>query len=180
MQYRLDFLIDGIGSLWWLIWTLVPLFMIQGGLQLEAYLRSGTSKAWVQMLAWFIFFGSFLVEPVNQLWDSKGSGKEIHRLAEKLKLENGAIRFTSNDLTNECQVLAYLSGSSYYEPLPLHMPPAQQLKLMQDMGVAHFLFFYRSEEEKVRFLQDLPESASPDVREMGGNCMLVRLYFPSK
>jgi ABC-2 type transport system permease protein len=31
MQYRINFLIDGVMSLWWMIWTLVPLWIVFGG-----------------------------------------------------------------------------------------------------------------------------------------------------
>ena len=33
MQYRINFLIDGVMSLWWMIWTLVPLWIVFGGRQ---------------------------------------------------------------------------------------------------------------------------------------------------
>ncbi len=33
MQYRINFLIDGVMSLWWMIWTLVPLWVVFGGRQ---------------------------------------------------------------------------------------------------------------------------------------------------
>ena len=31
MQYRVNFIIDGVMSLWWMIWTLVPLAIVFGG-----------------------------------------------------------------------------------------------------------------------------------------------------
>jgi ABC-2 type transport system permease protein len=33
MQYRIDFFIDGAISLWWMLWTLVPLLVVYNGRQ---------------------------------------------------------------------------------------------------------------------------------------------------
>jgi hypothetical protein len=161
------------------LWALVPLFMVYGAGQLDRYLTPQKGWAWVNILAWTVFFGSFLVEPVNQLHDSRGSGVETQRLAAKLKQEVGPVRFTSNDLTNECQVAAYLAGSSYYELFPLNMPLNRQLEHMQEQQVTHYLFFYRTEEEKGRFLHELPPGVPTTSKDMGGNCLLVRFSFPS-
>jgi len=53
MQYRADFLVDGVMSLWWMIWTLVPLWVVFGGRQSVAgwsFSEALLVAAWFTML----------------------------------------------------------------------------------------------------------------------------------
>src|SRR5262245_55425688 len=62
MQYRLNFVIDGVMSLWCMIWTLVPLWIVFGG-------RQGVAGwGWPEGLlcaAWFTVLRGVLAGAIN-------------------------------------------------------------------------------------------------------------------
>jgi ABC-2 type transport system permease protein len=61
-QYRADFLVDGFMSLWWMIWTLVPLGVVFSGRGLIA----GWSFAEALIVAaWFTILGGVLEGAIN-------------------------------------------------------------------------------------------------------------------
>ncbi len=57
MQYRADFVVDGLMSLWWMIWTLVPLGVVFSGRGLVA--GWSFSEALI-VAAWFTILGGVL------------------------------------------------------------------------------------------------------------------------
>jgi ABC-2 type transport system permease protein len=62
VQYRADFLVDGFMSLWWMIWTLVPLWVVFGG--------RGAVAGWsfpeaLIVAAWFTILGGVLEGAIN-------------------------------------------------------------------------------------------------------------------
>jgi ABC-2 type transport system permease protein len=62
MQYRADFVVDGLLSLWWMIWTLVPLSVVFGG--------RGAVAGWsfpeaLLVAAWFTILRGVLEGTIN-------------------------------------------------------------------------------------------------------------------
>ncbi len=62
MQYRIDFLFDGVMSLWWMIWTLVPLFLVFGG---RAAVAGWSFSEALIVAAWFTMLRGVLEGAVN-------------------------------------------------------------------------------------------------------------------
>lgn len=62
MQYRVNFIIDGVMSLWWMIWTLVPLWIVFG--------TRGSVAGWsfpeaLLVAAWFTILRGVLEGAIN-------------------------------------------------------------------------------------------------------------------
>ena len=76
--------------------------------------RQVQMKNWQRLLVWLFFFGSFLLEPINQLKDQGYYDKEIFDTADQMKQQQVIGKFTSNEQVGECMVFAYLTKSPYY------------------------------------------------------------------
>jgi ABC-2 type transport system permease protein len=62
MHYRFDFLIHGGISLWWMVWTLVPVFVVFGG---RAEVAGWTLPEALVVIAWFTFLRGILEGVIN-------------------------------------------------------------------------------------------------------------------
>jgi len=62
MQYRINFLIDGFMSLWWLIWSLVPLTVVYGN---RTDVAGWTFPEALLVVAWFTILRGILGGAVN-------------------------------------------------------------------------------------------------------------------
>lgn len=62
MQYRINFLIDGVMSIWWMIWTLVPLYAVFRGRQAVA---GWSFPEALLVAAWFTVLRGFLEGLIN-------------------------------------------------------------------------------------------------------------------
>ena len=62
MQYRVDFIVDGAMSLWWLVWSLVPLLVVYG---LRTEVAGWTLPEALVVVAWFTLLRGFLEGAIN-------------------------------------------------------------------------------------------------------------------
>lgn len=62
MQYRVDFLIDGLLSLWWMVWTLVPLWIVFRG---RGQVAGWSAEEALVVVAWFTLLRGFLDGAIN-------------------------------------------------------------------------------------------------------------------
>lgn len=62
MQYRVDFLLDGLISLWWMGWTLVPLLVVFGG---RAEVAGWSFGEALLVMAWFTLLRGLLEGAIN-------------------------------------------------------------------------------------------------------------------
>jgi ABC-2 type transport system permease protein len=62
MQYRVDFLVDGAISLWWMLWTLVPLWIVFRG---RASVAGWTMEEALVVAAWFTVLRGILEGAIN-------------------------------------------------------------------------------------------------------------------
>ncbi len=62
MQYRADFIIDGVLSLWWMVWTLVPLLVVFAG---RASVAGWSLPEALLVAAWFTILHGVLEGSVN-------------------------------------------------------------------------------------------------------------------
>jgi ABC-2 type transport system permease protein len=62
MQYRVDFLVDGLMSLWWMVWTLVPLGVVFSGRDSVA---GWSMPEALIVAAWFTVLGGVLEGAIN-------------------------------------------------------------------------------------------------------------------
>ena len=62
MHYRIDFLVNGAMSLWWMVWTLVPVFVVFGG---RDEVAGWTLAESLVVIAWFTLLRGFLEGAIN-------------------------------------------------------------------------------------------------------------------
>ncbi len=62
MHYRVDFLVQGVISLWWVVWTLVPLLVVFGG---RSSIAGWSMPEALMVVAWFTLLRGILEGAIN-------------------------------------------------------------------------------------------------------------------
>jgi len=125
-------------------------------------------------LSWLIFFGSFLIEPINELKDSIGKQKDVFELSTTLKLKGFNGDFGSNAEMDKCMILAYLNRCRYYAPVPGKSSPLSYLQSAYKSRQSNFLFFYQSAIEKAAFSQTEIVQKSSIVQEIAPGVIWIK------
>ena len=110
------------------------------------------------MFIWFLFFVSFLIEPINWLKDNRYRHRELFTLVSELKETGIKGSFTSNKKMDECAIIAYSNKLQYYTPAPKKLHLSRYVQEAKATGIAHYLYFFTFKEEKEAFM------ALPEVR----------------
>lgn len=156
------------------LWTTGFFLLVAGSLFLDVYLKnSGLSRKQV-LVVWLLFFGSFLVVPVDQLKDSLGKQKEVYTLAQILSQQRVKGSFASNQHIEECMIVAYLNRLVYHTPAPGKGSAVDYAIAARDSGIQQFLFFYDSPLEKTAFLSHKTIQTSQKVKELQNGLILVQ------
>ena len=133
-------------------------------------------KNWQRLIVWLFFFGSFLLEPINQLKDQIYGHKNIFDTAKQMKQQQVAGSFTSNSKVDECMVFAYLTQNPYYT---ITKPTYYSKELMTEISQYHiryYFFYYNAQQEKEAFLEtSLAKSAISQVELQPG--LLVLSFY---
>ncbi len=156
------------------LWVTSFYFLVVGVELLHRYLLHHQIAGKQAIFAWILFFGSFLLEPVNQLKDSSGKQKEVHQLAEMLQQEGLKGSFASNTSIEECMIVAYLNKLVYYTPVPGKVSDLGYVQAARSMGIGQFLFFYKSDLERKAFLADALVQKAAQVKEIKPGIFLLR------
>jgi hypothetical protein len=157
------------------IWALSFILMIGGALILENFFSKEIFKSWQQLLIWLVFFGSFLLYPVDHLKDSAYAGKDFYETAAFMKQNNIKGSFTSNKFKSESMVIAYLSGTSYYNPKKLSFKNEQLLQELKQYHIPYYFYYYSSYQDKESFLSStLAREASRFIEMRKG--LLVAVF----
>lgn len=158
------------------IWALSFVFMIAGGLLMQQLFSSIRIGKWQQLFAWLIFFGSFLLEPLNQLKDQAFAHKDFFTTAEMMKQNSISGKFTSNTKKGECMVIAYLSGNSYYTITKPSYTTDELLKEMELYTIQYYFFYSNSQQEKEAFLTGKIAARAKQIRELQPGLLVLTLY----
>jgi hypothetical protein len=134
------------------LWPLAFIFMIAAAILLHQLLKTASYSLWQKNMVWLVVWGSFLLEPINQLKDRAGAGKETYKLVEEMEAKNIKGKFTSNGFNSRCQVMAHWSHSMYYS-ITQKYPAYEELETeMKKYKIRYYFFFYKSNFEKEIFL----------------------------
>lgn len=125
------------------IWVTAFLLLISGIVLMKELLSYVRFTKLVLVVCWSIFFGSFLIYPVNYLKDSAGAGKSLFILADELKAKSVKGRFLSDingfSLTRR---LAYLTGSTECIQTTNNYTYDQLLAAARATGIDYFFYQY--------------------------------------
>jgi hypothetical protein len=146
------------------IWATSFIFFIAGALLMQQLFLNVQMKKWQRLLVWLFFFGSFLLEPINQLKDQVYGHKSIFDTAEQMKQQqiNGA--FTSNAKADECMVFAYLSKNPFYAITKPSYYTKDLLEEIRQYKIRYYFFYYNSQQEKEAFLNS--EIAKSTIKQV--------------
>ena len=135
------------------IWATSFIFFIAGAWMLQLLFQKFTLRNWQRVVIWLLFFGSFVLEPINTLKDKIYDHKEIFDTADNMKAKGIEGRFTSNAKADFCQVIAYRTGSPYYTIVKPIYPMQELLGELQQYRVNYYFFYYHAMQEKEEFLK---------------------------
>ena len=152
------------------------MFFIAGALLMQQLLTKLTLKKWQYAIVWAIFFGSFLLEPVNQLKDQMFLHKSIFDTAEQMRLKKIEGSFTSNERIDECMVYAYLTKNQFYA---ISKPSFYMEELVTELKlhkVKYYFFYYQSQQQKEEFLKGTIANNAVGQVELGPGLLVFQLY----
>lgn len=158
------------------IWALSFIFMIAGGLLMQQLFSLISINKWQKFFVWLIFFGSFLLEPVNQLKDQAFANKELFHTTSLIQQNNISGKFTSNDQKSECMVIAYLSGNSYYTITKPSYTAAELLAEIDQYQIRFYFFYYKSQQQKEEFLDGKIAARARQIKELEPGLLVLSFY----
>lgn len=158
------------------IWVLSFVFMIAGSLLLQSLLQMVPLKKWLFNFAWIIFFGSFLLEPINQLKDQIYQHQSFFTTVDLMQSKGIHGKFTSNAKKGDCMVVAYLSKNSYYTITKPSFSTDELLAEIKQYGIQHYFFYYSTEQEKELFLTGKIAKTAPKMIELAPDLLVFSFY----
>ncbi len=157
------------------LWPVSLLIMIAGIYYFNNLMSMLKDKKRHRIFLWMIYFGSFLLEPINQLKDSAYLNKNVHTLATALRKHNLRGRFTSNTRESECGIISYLNRDKYYWPNKRKNKNAFFIQEAKNENINFYLFFYNKEQEKVCFLNALSRDSYKKITNINDETIAIVL-----
>jgi len=158
------------------IWATSFVFFIAGALLLQQLAAAVPLKKWQQLLVWLLFFGSFLLEPVNLLKDQIHHHKSIFETADKIKQQHIEGSFTSNQRVDECMVYAYLTHNPYFTIYKPTYAVTDFVKELKQNRVKYYFFYYTTQQDKEEFSKGTIAALAVKQTELLPGLLVVQLY----
>lgn len=158
------------------IWATSFMFFIAGVLLMQQLVTKSTIKKWQRLLVWLFFFGSFLLEPINQLKDQMFHHKSIFDTAEQMKMQKIEGRFTSNERIDECMVFAYITKNPFYTISKPSYYTNDLIAELKKYMVKYYFFYYRNQQQKEEFLKGTIANNAVGQVELEPGLLVFQLY----
>ena len=141
------------------LWTAdIVLLLLAGSLLTVFYNENYFSKRNLLFATLIISF-SFLIYPVNQLWDMKNNGKNIYEMANALAKNNihGKLlcNYQSAEVADKTKILCYLTNSQFYGPGTTDYSYQEILDSIHQYKINYYFFYYTTIYEKEMFKESL-------------------------
>ncbi len=157
------------------LWPISFVLMIAGVYFLKKILNFKKLKKHQTLLIWSIYFGSFIIEPINQLKDLSYQNKDLYELAALMKKHNINGSFTSNKKYIECGVVAYISNTKYYTPRYHNNEINKLISSARNYDIQYLLLFTRNNQEKICIKASLPPNMKNSVIFLSDKILAVNL-----
>lgn len=157
------------------IWPVSLILLISGSFLLQIILRRlQITGKWVN-LCWILFFGSFLISPVNQLKDAVNGNQELFQLAAFAEERNIRGRYLCSDNADYSMVpkLAFLTHSSTWTCLQPDKGYDEHLAAMRENHIGYYFFRYNNMRERQWFMQSALYKAAYKVHDPGLYNLLI-------
>ncbi len=158
------------------IWALTFLLLIAGSMLLSKLLSTLKVYNWQKEIVWLIFFGSFLLEPVNGLKDNLFVNRDIYKTAETVKNQSIQGSFTANKKQGESILIAYLSNNSYYTVIKPTFSTEELIADLDQHQIRYYFFYYESQQEKEGFLSGKVAAKARQIKELEPGLMVLSFY----
>jgi hypothetical protein len=158
------------------IWATSFIFFIAGALLMQQLFQQVQMKKWQRLIIWLFFFGSFLLEPINQLKDQAYGHKSIFDTAEQMKQQQISGSFTSNAKADECMVFAYLTKNPFYAITKPSYYSKELLTEISQYKIRYYFFYYSSQQEKEAFLSGAIAKAAIKQIELEPGLLVFNFY----
>ena len=157
------------------LWSVGLLLLIGGALLLQTLLTRIQVRGKIAVLCWCIFFGSFLMAPVNQLKDAVGGNAELFELADFAREKNIKGKYLASDNADYGFVLnlAFLTRSSTWLLTKPGMPWEDHLAAMRKHQINYYFFRYNNDRELQAFMQGALYKAAYKVHDAGLYNLLI-------
>ncbi|RXK61513.1 hypothetical protein ESA94_00390 [Lacibacter luteus] len=158
------------------IWVTTFIFFIAGALLLQQLTAVYPLRKLQQLFMWLIFFGSFLIEPINLLKDQIHHHKNIFEAAAEIKEQHIQGRFTSNQRVDECMVYAYLSNNPYYTIYKPTYAVADLITELKQNKIRYYFYYYSTQQDKEEFLKGSIAATGIKQTELLPSLLVIQLY----
>lgn len=129
------------------LWPLFFLMLMSGAYLLHLLLQTYVYPKWVQAFCWLFFLVSFVVTPLNELQNMMGKGKGSIQMGTLMQREKLTGNIASNRDYSTMRIIAFASGSRYFESTPIDPFWPRLPQVLQSMYIDHFYLFYANDHE---------------------------------
>lgn len=157
------------------LWPVYILIMITGVYYFNYLLKLSLLKKWQRMLLWTIYFGSFVIEPVNQLKDALHFNKNEYDLASLMRRHHITGSFASNKRRSECGIIAYINRQKYYWPNKTNKTDPELIRCAKKDNIEYFLFFHEKKQDKECLINSLSKDDFQSVVELNQQTLAFKL-----
>lgn len=132
------------------LWILNILLLPAGFVLLQTVLKKYPLKPLMKSIVFLVIFLSFVIYPVLELKQNAfhPQWKQIHTVASRFKQYQISGNFTSNKKSPETMVVAYLSGTRFFQLSNINVSTEQIAEAMEANNIPHFLFYFEKETKK--------------------------------
>lgn len=157
------------------LWPVFYIILITGIALSKKMLPLVPVKKTVRYLFWCIFFGSFLINAIDNLKDMKGRDALVFDLAKELQLKGvkGKWLSTNNDMAAK---LAYLTGSTLCQTGDLSWSWNELSDASRKSGINYFFYYYNSAQEAEAFKNTvIYKTAIQEITTKMPNLLLLKM-----
>jgi hypothetical protein len=134
------------------LWTATFILLIAGLVLLDQLLNKLVVSKSVRLFICVVFFGSFLINPVNFLQDMAGEGKNKFALIKELRANGFSGKFISSFTGyNIAEELAYFTGTTYCSITRNQFTDEELLTACKENKIGYYFFFYNEPREAAAF-----------------------------
>ena len=157
------------------LWPVSIFILIAGTFYVRHFFSMYSFRKSHRFFIWLLYFGSFLIEPINQLKDSVYKDKEMYELANLLHLNGIEHSFTSNKKNIECGVIGYINRIKYYAPNQPTNDIQALLSKAKKENIKYCLFFYKNKHEKECVLNAISGNSYKSVKNINHQTIAFEL-----
>lgn len=151
------------------IWPVGLLLLIGGACLLQSILSRMRIRGKWAIACWAIFFGSFLLRPLDQLKDAVNGNRELFQLADFAREKHITGKYVTADNADYSMVpkLAFLTRSSTWSLLRSGVSWEETLQAMRSNGIGYYFFRYNNAREMQSFMEGALYKAAYKVHDAG-------------